>query len=147
GQLLVVRISFNEVKLVDMKTGADRCHITADTKLGIHDAWLSPDGKRLALYLELDNLLQIFDTQTGGAIQTLKRHPEDLVQVGDFLLVELSFFVFSPDGQRVAVPVKQDTVRLWDVATGKVVHDLRDTGNDMTCVAFSPDGKRLATGS
>jgi hypothetical protein len=36
-------------------------------------------------------------------------------------------------------------VRLWDVATGKSLGELGDTGAQVACFAFSPDGKVLAT--
>ena len=38
-------------------------------------------------------------------------------------------------------------VRLWDVATGKVLHTYNGHTEAACCVAFSPDGKVFATGS
>jgi WD40 repeat protein len=37
------------------------------------------------------------------------------------------------------------TARLWDVATGKVVHSFAHFGHSVDAVAYSPDGKILAT--
>src|SRR5262249_12501093 len=52
---------------------------------------------------------------------------------------------FSPDGSRLAVACHDHTIRLWDVASGKQVVELRGHGNYVHAVAFSPDGTRLAS--
>jgi WD40 repeat protein len=38
-------------------------------------------------------------------------------------------------------------VKLWDLASGQQVLSLKGPPAEMTCVAFSPDGTRLAAGS
>src|SRR5206468_3695962 len=49
---------------------------------------------------------------------------------------------FSPDTQRLATAGSSDaTVRLWDVEGGLELLELSGGGQ---CVAFSPDGKRIA---
>ena len=40
-----------------------------------------------------------------------------------------------------------DTIRLWDVVTGRHIATLRGHGDDVDVVAFSPDGGVLASGS
>src|SRR5262249_24055384 len=54
---------------------------------------------------------------------------------------------FSPDGRRAASSSVAHTVRVWDVATGKVVHVLEGHSDRVECVSFSPNGKRLLSGS
>ena len=68
-----------------------------------------------------------------------------------FQQVATSFTVTSPDGRRIA---KVDTrrraeidVQVIDTASGRVLFTLVGHTDAVTCVAFSPDGRRIATAS
>jgi hypothetical protein len=52
---------------------------------------------------------------------------------------------FSPDGRRI-LTASARTVRIWDTATGRLVHELVGHGNEVLCASYSPDGKRIASG-
>ena len=55
---------------------------------------------------------------------------------------------FSPDGEQLASGSYDNTVRLWDVATGKAQGEpLKGHTDRVQGVAFSPDGKLLASAS
>lgn len=55
---------------------------------------------------------------------------------------------FSPDGQRlVAVCDKDNTAKVWDMATGREMLSLKGHASWVSDVDFSPDGTRLATTS
>ena len=54
---------------------------------------------------------------------------------------------FSPDGQRLASASRDQTVKIWDSATGKELFALKGHAGWVTSVAFSPDGQRLASAS
>jgi WD40 repeat protein len=54
---------------------------------------------------------------------------------------------FAPDGRTFASGSVDNTIRLWDTATGKELRQLQGHQKQVDCVIFSPDGRRLASGS
>jgi WD40 repeat protein len=55
---------------------------------------------------------------------------------------------FSPDGSRIASGggIFDETVRVWDTATGECQATLEGHSTEVRSVAFSPDGTRIASG-
>jgi WD40 repeat protein len=52
---------------------------------------------------------------------------------------------FSPDGRLLASAGGDRTVKLWDVATGKLLSSLRHK-DEVMAVVFSPDSTLLVSG-
>ncbi|KAL3587726.1 hypothetical protein FPOAC2_13625 [Fusarium poae] len=71
-----------------------------------------------------------------ACLQTLEGHGDSVTSV-----------VFSADGQRLASGSVDNTVKIWDAATGACEQTLEGHGDSVTSVVFSADGQRLASGS
>lgn len=53
----------------------------------------------------------------------------------------------SPDGKLLAVGDSRTTIHLYDLSTGKKRHELTENDGEVKCLAFAPDGRRLASAS
>ena len=54
---------------------------------------------------------------------------------------------FSPDGQRLASGSDDNTMKIWDSATGKELFSLKGHDGFVQSVAFSPDGHAWLPGA
>src|SRR5689334_9512646 len=70
---------------------------------------------------------------------------EMVAQTGHSFMV--ASVAFSSDGKILASSSGDQTIKLWDVASGTELRALRGHSAPVWCVAFSPDGKTLVSGS
>ena len=131
-------------QLWDMKTGHPH-HSFMSPNIGsyyrVFDT-LSPDGKMLASASAEDIFLSY--TETGALLTILKGH-----------LNKVRCITFSPDGKTLASGGSErssggnkrpTTIRLWNVLTGELKNTFTGHTDGVHCIAFSPDGKTLASG-
>lgn len=89
----------------------------------------SPNGGMLAVTLKRNRSIQLWDTQTGQYKQTL---------AGSESAYDLEFL---RDGKTIKAFTEDGKLKLWDVATGKLI---RSVGVNMAVNALSPDFKIAA---
>ena len=113
----------------------------------------SPDGKYLASGL-YDKVIKIFEVATGKCIKILTEDVED----AEFIRY-IESMTYSPDGKYIASGCCIDgpldtidyswnnTIKVWELESGKCIKTLEGHGGHVTSVRFSPDGKYVASAS
>jgi RNA polymerase sigma factor (sigma-70 family) len=131
------------VGLWDPATGTEERRLTGH----VGQVWsvaFSPDGKTL-LTGGADRTVRLWDVASGQEARRLEGHQEEIEGVA-----------YSPDGRLVASSARDGQVRVWGAASGQPVHVLDEPPtwrqrlyhhHDGRTLAFSPDGRLLASGS
>ena len=120
------------VALWDVQAGRVTLHLTGVENAG--SLAFSPDSKVLAIGSQEDVRIKLFDTATGELVQTLSKDGR-----------KFSGLMFSPDGSMLAViPNIAGRVYLYDLIEKQWTSEIK-TDSSITDVAFSSDGKMIAT--
>jgi WD40 repeat protein/serine/threonine protein kinase len=98
-------------------------------------ASFSPDGKRVAACTFRPGAIIAYDAETG----------REVFSCNDPDGADLTRFVFSPDGTRLAT-YGHTSIRLWDVTSRKPAATWPSESEYIHCLVYSRDGTRLAAG-
>jgi WD40 repeat protein len=99
----------------------------------VWDIRFSPDGTQLASG-SFDHDARLWDTTTGKPLHVLKGHSQAIVGLD-----------YSPDGKLLATGADDSTIRFWRASDGARLRVIQN-GRHVDKVAFSPDGRWLASG-
>lgn len=129
----------NAVQLYDTKTGAKGARIPVKG-VAAWDIAFAADGKTVAFNDLSSDTVYLHDAASGKLVRELKRPGDTTLRL-----------VFSPDGRFLAsMPQSRVTekgvVSIWNLRDGKEVQRWTHPFKLAISAAFSPDGKRAATG-
>jgi WD40 repeat protein len=143
GKYLASGAKDGVVKLWDAAAGREVKSL-AGHAASVTGLTFSPDGARLAS-ADWDGTLKVWEVAAGREVLSARR---DSVHLGGV--------AFSPDGKHLAAAaglydaqkgqLLGGEVIVWDAATGREVLTFAGHPRPAHCVAYSPDGKRLAAG-
>lgn len=137
GKTLVIGSEHGVIRFWDTTTWKEVRKIQTHAKemLGVKSLAFSPDGKFLASAGE-DGLLSLRDAKTGEPIRSfVKRQPRGC-----------SRLAFSPDSKTLAWSYgAEGIIRVFEVPSGKEVRQFKEPRHSIAAIAFSPDGKIVAS--
>jgi WD40 repeat protein len=139
GRLLASAGDDGSIRVWDAAGGRALHELQTPRKRAATSVVFLPDGKRLAGCVGSDVI--VWDLTTARDVLTIKRAGNELA--------------CSTDGSRLATADhrrdnqgrEQSVVSLWDASGGEQIASFDAAPGRITCLAFSPDGRRVASGT
>jgi len=119
------------IKLWNVATGQNTATFPSGDRMA-----LSSDGKTIAIGWTDESKIELRDLTNGKTNQWSDVEGDGAISMA-----------FSPDGKTLALGSKDLNIRLWDVATRKLIGTLTGHTHWVRSVTFSADGKTLVSAS
>ena len=170
GRLFVSGQSNGNIRLWDAPSGTPVWTVDAHP-FAVRSIAYSPDGRTIASGSY--DFIRLWDAAKGKQVGTLKGHDRgvvslafspdgrtlasgsndatvrlwDLVTGVTTRMVQGRQVAYSPDGRMLATGSSDYSVRLWDALTGAPKLTMKGHRDSVNSVAFSPDGRTIASGT
>jgi WD40 repeat protein len=118
-------------RVLDVATGQEKQRLSIKDRADVYTGTLFPDGDRFAAFFA-DRSLRFFD----GSGKEVRRMP---------MTAEVALkLAVSPDGRQIAVPGADETLRVYDLNSGKEISSLQHARALFLYATYSHDGRWLA---
>jgi WD40 repeat protein len=107
---------------------------------------VTPDGKR-AVSASMDRTLKVWDLDTGLELRTLEGHHDYIWSVVVSHSNHVNGVAVTPDGKRAVSASTDNTLKVWDLDTGRALRTLEGHSSSVEGVAVTLDGKRAVSAS
>lgn len=126
------------VRIWDATTGNVESVLSGHTD-GVKSCYFSPDGSKI-VSSSLDKTVRVWES-TYPHSEIIEGHSDGVRSC-----------CFSPDGRKVAsaggeFEGNDNTLKIWDVDTGILLHTIQGHTKGVTCCCFSPNGYKIASAS
>jgi WD40 repeat protein len=142
------------VRIWDASQGTERAKLIGHSA-HVTSVALSPDGRTIASGGGADpfRVREALDTRPddSGEVKLWDLIDGRLLATSRQKISPVNAVAFSPDGRTLAIGKEDDTIDLWDRASGQIRTipwaDPKNTGeHGVLCLSYSPDGRWLAAG-
>jgi WD40 repeat protein len=133
GEHIVTSSRDYSVKIWDSTNGSCLKTLTGQIA-ATHNIIFSPNGKYLITNL-YDKTTKIWDSETSTCLKTLKNKSV------------IGSVVYSPDSMQFVTSFNSNTAEVWNSVMSTCLFTLIGHIDSISCIAYSPDGKRIVTSS
>jgi WD40 repeat protein/serine/threonine protein kinase/tetratricopeptide (TPR) repeat protein len=145
GTLLAVGTTDGRVHLYDTATGHERSFIQGAAPL--KDLCFSPDGRKLAT-IHTDRQARAWDVATGKEVATFALRSPSGANAQSQPELFFQDCALAPDGRTLALASHLDHSQVTLYRAGQAEPGVLPRGTvTVNCVAFSPDGRTIASGA
>ena len=150
GSRLITAAVDNTTRLWDVKSGGqiasfEKTGRSAAIALSKNQKWIATGGDKKAGGDK--QLAEFYDSQIWDVQKSLESGKGVVWKLFPGHRNEISAVAFSPDDRMLATGDLKGNVRLWNIETGMLIHELQSHSRKITAIDFLKDGTRLVTAS